>query len=92
MDAIENIKKYPKYLKVTDIVNSWSWNKYLPIPWKQGELVKVAPEGEQHSSKYVNSPDKVFRKGYVVIYRKDAEGKFTIRQTGEWRQFELLTK
>jgi len=86
------VKKYPKFLRCNDEVKSWSWNKYLPMPWTPGELVKVADEAEQHSSKYVNLPDSVFRKSYVVIYRKDKQGEFTIKQTGEWRQFDELKK
>lgn len=90
MIAPKKVKEYPKFLKCNDIVKYWTWNKYLPIPWKIGELVKVAPESEQHSSKYVGSNDSTFRKIYVVVYRKDKNGKFTIKQTAEWRQFNLI--
>ena len=92
MIAPNNIKMYPKFLKCNEIVQGWTWNKYLTMPWKTGEFVKVANEDEQHSSQYVGTKDEKFRKEYVVIYRKDETGKFTKRQTGEWRQFELITK
>lgn len=85
-------EKYPKFLKCNQIVKGWSWNKYLPKPWEVGELVKVAPESEQHSCPEVGSPDDKFRKTYVVVYRKDAQGKFTIKNTAEWNQFDVLTK
>lgn len=62
MIAPKKVKEYPKFLKCNDIVKDWTWNKYLPIPWVIGELVKVAPESEQHSSKYVGSNDSTFRK------------------------------
>ena len=92
MIAPKKIKDYPKFLRCNKIVKEWSWNKHLLMPWNVGELVKVAPESEQHSSPYVGSKDEVFRKTYVVIYRKDEEGKFTKKQTAEWRQFDLITK
>jgi hypothetical protein len=86
-----SIDKYPKFLKCNEIIKRWGWNKYLPKPWVIGELVKVAPEEEQHSHPIVGSSDAVFRRQYVVVYRKDNYGKFTLRQTAEWRQFDLLT-
>ena len=92
MIAPKKIKDYPKFLRCNEIVKGWGWNKHLLMPWNVGELVKVAPESEQHSSPYVGSKDEVFRKTYVVIYRKDKEGKFAKRQTAEWRQFDLITK
>lgn len=79
-------------MKCNEIVKGWTWNKYLTNPWKIGELVKVAPESEQHSSPYVGSEDKVFRKTYVVVYRKDENGELTKKQTAEWRQFDLIAK
>ena len=92
MIAPNSIKAYPKFLKCNEIVKGWTWNKYLTNPWKIGELVKVAPESEQHSSPYVGSKDEVFRKTYVVVYRKDENGELTKKQTAEWRQFDLIGK
>jgi hypothetical protein len=86
-----SIDKYPKFLKCNDIIKKCSWNKYLPHPWVSGELVKVASEDEQHSHPCVGSSDEFFRRRYIVVYRKDDNGKFTIKQTAEWRQFDLLT-
>lgn len=84
--------KYPKFLRCNDEVKGWSWNKYLPKPWMVGEVVKVADESEQHSSCYVGTPDDKFREKYVVVYRKDDKGKFTVRNTAEWRQLTPLNK
>lgn len=84
--------KYPKYLRCNAEVKTWSWNKYLPKPWTAGEVVKVADETEQHSSPYVGTPDKEFRRQYVVVYRKDKDGKFTVRNVAEWRQLTPLNK
>ena len=84
------MKKYPKFVKCGEIVKNWSWNKYLPKPWKVGEIVKVAPEEEQHSSQYVGTPDEIFRKTYLVVYRKGYDGKFSYKCTGELNQFETL--
>lgn len=86
-----SIDKYPKFLKCNETIKGCGWNKYLPRPWVIGELVKVAPEEEQHSHPSVGSSDAVFRRQYIVVYRKDENGKFTIKQTAEWRQFDLLT-
>ena len=49
MLAPKKIKDYPKFLRCNDIIKTWGWNKHLLIPWNVGELVKVAPESEQHS-------------------------------------------
>lgn len=84
------MKKYPKFVKCGEIVKNWSWNKHLPKPWKVGEVVKVAPEEEQHSSKYVDIPDEIFRKNYLVVYRKGDDGKFSYKCTCRLNQFETL--
>lgn len=84
--------KYPKFLRCSDVVKNWSWNKYLPKPWTSGEVVKVADESEQHSSCYVKSSDEEFRSKYVVVYRKNKDGKFAVRNVAEWRQLTPLNK
>lgn len=84
--------KYPKFLKCNEVVKGWNWNKYLPMPWRPGELVKVAPEDEQHSHPFVNSSDDKFRKSFVVVCRKDKDGKFSVKNTAEWGQFDILAK
>ena len=33
-----------------------------------------------------------FRSKYVVVYRKDDNGKFTLKYTESWKSFDLLTK
>lgn len=85
-------KIYPKFLKCDEIINTWSWNKHLLKPWTVGELVKVADESEQHSNPLVGSSDEKFREQYVVVYRKDENGRFTIKNVGEWRQFDKINK
>lgn len=90
MNAVR-IDEYPKFLKCNETIKTCNWNKYLLRPWVIGELVKVASEEEQHSHPKVGSSDDVFRRKYVVVYRKDDNGKFTIKHTAEWRQFDLLT-
>lgn len=62
------------------------------MPWNPGELVKVAPEDEQHSHPIVGTSDEKFRERYVVVYRKDKNGKFTVRNTADWNQFDNLIK
>ena len=34
--------------------------------------------------------DEEFRERFVRIIRKDSEGKWTLKQVGEWCQFDLL--
>lgn len=87
-----SIDKYPKFLKCNEVVKNRTWNKSLPRPWVVGELVKVAPENEQHSNPIVGTPDKEFRAQYIVVYRRDEHNKFTIKQTAEWRQFDFINK
>jgi hypothetical protein len=89
MKSVE-IDKYPKFLKCNNIIKDWRWNSYLLKPWVIGEIVKVAPESEQHSHPYAGIEDAVFRKQYIVVYRKDDNRKFTIKQTALWKQFDLL--
>lgn len=61
------------------------------MPWKSGELVRVAPETEQHAYSSVSISDEEFRKRYVVVYRIGSNGKFTIKSTANWLQFDSLT-
>ena len=91
----------PKFLVVNDVPEKTSHNKHLLKPYKKGEIVKVAPFEEQvrcdkydHMFKYVkpdNDPER-FRQKYVVVYRKDENGKFTLKYTNGWDSFDLLTK
>ncbi len=93
-------EKLPKFLMVNDEPEKQPYNKHLLKPYKKGEIVKVAPFEEQvrnsdydHMFKYAkpdNNPWN-FRKRYVVIYRKDDEGKWTLKYTAGWSQFDLLT-
>ena len=100
MKAITKKEKLPKFLVVNDEPEKKPWNKHLLKPYKKGELVKVAPFEEQVRNnkyddqfKYVEHNDNPehFRKRYVVIYRKDENGKFTLKYTQGWESFDLLT-
>lgn len=100
MKAITNKDKLPKFLIVNDISEKRSWNKHLLKPYQKGEIVKVAPfEEQQRNTKYddpyrfkPNNDPNWFRERYVVIYRKDENGKFTLKYTESWESFDLLTK
>ena len=85
---MNSVDKYPKFLKCNDV--SANWNKYLPRPWVKNEIVRVANESEQypHPSSDITIED--FRKQFVVVYRKDDEGKYTKKQTASWRHFSLI--
>ena len=93
MKAITTKEKLPKFLVVNAEAPSKPWNKYLLKPYEKGEIVKVAPFEEQVSHPSVDStPDpEQFRKRYVVVYRKDEEGKWTLKYTQGWESFDLLT-
>lgn len=91
MKAITKKDKLPKFLVVNDETEKKPWNKHLLNPYKKGELVKVAPFEEQVSHPIVGSTPEQFRKRYVVIYRKDENGKFTLKYTQGWKSFDLLT-
>lgn len=100
MKAITKKEMLPKFLVVNREPESKPWNKHLLKPFKKGEIVKVAPFEEQvrnskyddtfHFSKPNNDPE-FFRKRYVVVYRKDDEGKWTLKYTEGWNSFDLLT-
>ena len=101
MKAITSKEKLPKFLVVNDEPEKTSHNKHLLKPYKKGEIVKVAPFEEQvrcdkydHVFKY-GKPDNNplhFRSKYVVVYRKDENGKFTLKYTNGWDSLDLLTK
>ena len=88
MKAIVNKTDWPKFLKVNDVMERVSLNKYLLKPWKKGEIVKVVPYDEQKSSS--STPTEVFRKRYVNVIRKDEEGQWTLRYNWSWDIFEPL--
>ena len=101
MKAITNKDKLPKFLIVNDIPEKRTHNKYLVKPYRKGEIVKVAPfEEQRRNTKYddwfknieLNNDPNWFRERYVVIYRKDENGKFTLKYTESWESFDLLTK
>lgn len=100
MKAITNKEKLPKFLMVNDIPEKRSWNKHLLKPYKKGEIVKVAPfeeqkrndaDGDQFRFVKPNNDPLWFRRRYVVIYRKNDNGKFTLKYTEDWESFDLLT-
>lgn len=100
MKAITQKEKMPKFLKANSYLPSRSYNKYLPKPYTLGELVKVAPWEEQKRStimddvlspEVINKDPKWFHENYVVIYRKDDEGNWSIKNTMPWYAFDLLT-
>lgn len=92
MKAIVDATKLPKFLVVKEQAEKYSWNKYLPQPYKTGEIVMVAPAEQQVSSPRVGSLPEVFRKQYVKIIRKDKNGKWNYVCVIEWRDVELLKK
>ena len=101
MKAITSKEKLPKFLVVNEVPEKTSHNKHLLKPYKKGETVKAAPFEEQvRCDKYddvfkyfkPNNDPEYFRQRYVVVYRKDDNGKFTLKYTESWKNFDLLTK
>lgn len=101
MKAITSKEKLPKFLVVNDEPEKMHHNKHLLKPYKKGEMVKVAPFEEQvRCDKYDDmfkfcKPDNNplhFRSKHVVVYRKDDNGKSTLKYTESWKSFDLLTK
>jgi hypothetical protein len=101
MKAILSKTEFPKFLRNNgNVTKNWSWNKFLSIPWVPGEIVKIASMEEQKpNNKYDNTFKyckpytlKQWRKLFVKVIRRDKNGKFTIKQTAEWIQFEKLNK
>ena len=92
--------KIPKFLQVSQWQISQSYNKYLPNPYKLGEVVKVAPIEEQKPNReYDDRFTRVeklsiekWRSLYCAIYRRDEDGKFTHRCVLEWKALEFLKK
>lgn len=91
MKAITTKEKLPKFLVVNAEAPSKPCNKYLLKPYEKGEIVKVAPFEEQVSHPSVGLTPEQFRKRYVVIYRKDEQGKWKLKYTQGWESFDLLT-
>lgn len=85
-----SFEKYPRFLRCNNIQPSRKYNQYLIHPYTEGEVVKVAPITEQHSSVPDKSDDD-FRKRWVKIYRKDENGNYVLPYVAEWAIFELLT-
>jgi len=94
-------ERMPKFLVVNEIPEKRVWNKRLTPPFLKGELVKVAPFDEQkrcdeYDNKFQfvksNYNPILFRKRYVVVYRKGKSGKFDHKCTEDWESFDLLKK
>lgn len=100
MKAILNESSFPKFLVVNELPEKSSTNKYLPRPWKKGELVKVAPFSDQKCNgryddrfKFATSPSPTeFRKRFVKIIRKDDNGEWSLTHIAGWEIFNPLTK
>lgn len=86
MEGILDKNNFPKFLVVKDLPDC---NKYLMKPYERGELVKVAPFEEQ-KGKDESVSEEWFRKRFVVIYRKDDCGKWTLRYIQSWKYFDFL--
>lgn len=86
MKAITVEKQFPKLLKISERAVNNTRNRYLLNPWKKGEIVRVAPFGEQHSK--IGEDDATFRRNYVVIERK-IDGVWN-RCVWSWKELELL--
>ena len=90
MKAIVEKSSLPAFLKVIqDIQQKRPFTRYLLHPLKGGELVKVAPWEEQVST---NLTPEQFRRRYVKVIRKDADGKWSLAYVLDWGMFESLKR
>lgn len=100
MKAIKDYSKLPKFLQVTNWQVGQIHNRYLPNPYKLGEIVKVQPAEVQkpdHKYDYMtprvpSMTDEFWRNRYCRVLRKDSFGKFTDSCVLEWRALDYLKK
>jgi hypothetical protein len=99
MKAILVKDKMPKFLVVNELPETKTYNKHLTIPWKKGEIVKVAPFEKQSPDYdhplYLNSKrrsDISFRLKYVTVFRNSENGKWDSKHIEYWKNFDQLTK
>lgn len=91
MKAVLQEQGFPKMLRVSEEVVKKSYNKYLPVPFKVGELVKVVPFKEQNS--VVEGKTKMdFLRQFVKVVRKDNQGNWVLHYDITWDILEPLTK
>lgn len=91
MEAIVNKTEWPKFLKVSVGVERLKYNAHLLCPWRPGEVVKVLPFEDQRGNVLGETNEK-FRKRYVSVLRRTAEGAWTLKYTWDWGIFEKITK
>ena len=85
MEPVINKIAWPAFLRVIpDIQRIKPHTRYLLHPLVDGELVKVAPWGEQG--------DEWFRKRYVRVIRRDASGRWSLTYVLAWNMLEPLKK
>ena len=90
MEPIIEKSAWPAFLKVIpDIQQRKPFTRYLPHPLKDGELVKVAPWEEQVSQ--TSTPEQ-FRRRYIKVIRKDADGRWSLTYVLDWEAFEPLKR
>lgn len=98
MKAITTKEKLPKFLLVSKVAESHGYNKFLPTPWKAGEIVKVSSYEEQIPNRKYDDifqfvkpiKESDFRMRFVKVIRKDENGKWNLVHVAGWEQFELL--
>lgn len=93
MKPILNKENLPNFLIVSNDLINKSYNQYLLLPFKKGEVVKVAPFEEQKPSERLPESVGWFKLRYLKVYRKnEISGKFDIPYVESWNSFEVLKK
>ena len=100
MKAITELSKMPKFLQIGKWQIDQSYNKYLPMPYRLGEVVKVQPaEFQKPNHDYDHMTPRVnptrtdwWRERYVAILRKDVSGKFACSCVVPWSAVNFLKK
>lgn len=100
MKPVKDYSKLPKFLQVGKWQVDQSYNKYMPKPYKLGEIVKVQPiDAQKPDHKYDRmtprvplTTDEFWRARYCRVWRKDDTGKFTHSCALDWAALEYLKK
>lgn len=77
--------KMPRFLVVNKTAERRNYNKYLPHPYKEGEIVQVDPDQSPGPN---DTLWKGFRRRFVRIRRRDSNGKWSLTYVADWEIFD----
>jgi len=89
MNAIYKLENIPPFLRVNDSLPRESYNRFFPIPYKEGEIVK--PSKNQMPEIRTGNPI-IWKKHYVRFARKQPDGTWKDGYVEQWIRFDKITK